>query len=103
MLRGTLRQRILVPPPEGMHVEWQVWLETTDDMAVKWCTYAPDLQEVIERDWARGAPHINFMLCESSQTYRLDLNKMELTCTSAVGVIRKVRRIFVPDTPSPEV
>ena len=103
MLRGTLRQRILVPAPEGMHVEWQVWLDTTDDMAVTWRTYAPELQQLIEREWVKGAPHINFRLSASLQTYRLDLNKMELTCTSAVGVIRKVRRIFVPDTPSLEV
>lgn len=97
---GAVRRRILRPAPEGMHVEWQVRLDVSIDLAITWRTYAKEFQEFFERAWTIGAPHIDFMLSTSSQTYRLDLRTMEQMCTScaeAVVTRRKVRRIFVDD------
>ena len=99
---GVPARRPLVPPPEGYKVEWQVQLDSPDDVTEAWGVYGPAYQRVIEQLWEVGAAGMDYQPGESQQ-YHLDFNLLVQTRTSCEpgwGTSRAIRRVFVPDTTS---
>ena len=96
---GTGGWRILVGPPAGWHVEWQVKLDEAQGTTVHWGSYGPDYQTAIEDAWVKGLAGIDYQP-GATQTYRLDFGAMTQTRTSCAegwGTSRVIRRIFAED------
>jgi len=95
---AALTQRVLVPPPEGYQVEWQVREVGPWDLTV-WASYDSNYQKAIEACWLAGSPTFAFDPVPGA-TCLLDLNRWLQTRIDPHqpqgGSCRCIRRVFVP-------
>ena len=91
--------RVVVAPPPGFVVEWQVALESPDARTEVWGVYDAPYQKVIEQLWTLGGTSMEYQP-GATQKYLLDLNRLlqiRVSCERGWGSERRVRRIFVSD------
>ena len=92
-------QRVLVPPPAGYEVEWQVHMDVAcwKDSNV-WIAYSAQDQLAIEKAWMRGKANA-FVRPQGDEMWKLDLNSLlvsPIDCPWAPGKTHPIRRVFVP-------
>ena len=96
---GSHGYRPLVGPPHGWYVEWQVQVDSWDDMTATWGTYSQHWQSIIEQAWRMGLAGLDYTPGRW-QSYRLDFGAMvqeRTSCAEGWGSRRTIRRIFAPE------